>query len=52
MTIKNQQTDEMRRAGQAVKMLCGTTQSGTGGHPNIHNTLYVAAEVLQNNHNV
>ncbi len=36
----NQQTDEnvghflnMRRAEQGVKMLCGTMQSGTGGHP-------------------
>ncbi len=40
MTIKNQQTDEnvghllnMRRVGQGVKMLCGTMQSGMGGHP-------------------
>lgn len=33
--IKNQQTEEnVGCAGQGVQMLCGTTQSGTSGHPN------------------
>lgn len=43
MTIKKQQTDEnarhflnMRYAGQEVKMLCSTTQSGTSDHPRPH----------------